>query len=352
MKIKIIFIIASLFSSLLFTQTATPPSLGDGSEGNPYQIATLDNLFWLSQQGGNSDATGPYWSRNYIQTANIDATSTSTWDSGQGFYPIGVGDYPSGSNFNPFTGSYDGQYHTIDGIYVSRVDWVGLFGFSRGIIINLGLTNVNIGTFYWTGGLVGDNEGVISNCYSTGNVNTVGNSVGGLVGQNGGLISNSYSICSVSGAYVVGGLVGLHENSAEIINCYSRGVVTGTGVLGGLVGANGITIIENSFWDTETSGQMVSAGGTGKTTAEMKDIATFTDVSTVGLDTPWDFEANPNDDTADDNYWDLCSELNGGYPILSWQNGSDICLCISGSIIYNTETNKFNFCEDGAWVEK
>jgi len=31
----------------------------------------------------------------------------------------------------------------------------------------------------------------------------------------------------------------------------------------------------NSFWDNQTSGQTSSSGGTGKTTAQMKSITTF-----------------------------------------------------------------------------
>ncbi len=63
-------------------------------------------------------------------------------------------------------------------------------------------------------------------------------------------------------------------------NSYSTGRVTGNSTLsvGGLVGQNydSEAVVNNSFWDTQTSGQATSEGGnTGKTTAEMKSIATF-----------------------------------------------------------------------------
>ena len=82
----------------------------------------------------------------------------------------------------------------------------------------------------------------------------------------------------------MGGLVGWHY-SGSITNYYSNGSVgTGTSV-GGLVGyltsGQGATT-SNSFWDTQTSGQSSSAGGTGKTTALMKTQSTFTDAG-------WDF---------------------------------------------------------------
>jgi hypothetical protein len=77
--------------------------------------------------------------------------------------------------------------------------------------------------------------------------------------------------------------------------------------LGGLVAWNsgGVT---NSFWDMQTSGQAVSAGGTGKTTAEMQTAKTF-------LDAGWDFVAETANGT-EDVWW-----INEGkdYPRLWWE---------------------------------
>jgi hypothetical protein len=123
------------------------------------------------------------------------------------------------------------------------------------------------------------------NCYSTSSVD--GNSVvGGLVGHNcdhGAIITNCYSTGGVLGAYYIGGLVG-YNHEGGIDNCYSTGSVSGTGwFIGGLIGFhNPDGFVRDSFWDTETSGQSTSSGGTGKKTAEMKTMNTFT---TAG----WDF---------------------------------------------------------------
>jgi len=83
-----------------------------------------------------------------------------------------------------------------------------------------------------------------------------------------------------------GGLVG-NNHEGSVINSYSCGVVYSDVNAGGLVGSGGGTV-NNCFWDMETSNQATSAGGTGKTTAEMQDVATYTSLATVGLDTPWD----------------------------------------------------------------
>ena len=136
------------------------------------------------------------------------------------------------------------------------------------------------------GGLVGDNGGQIQNCYSIGSVS--GNTgVGGLVGHNvagsfgAASIWNCYAKGSVSGDDNVGGLVGSNIQSAMIRNCYSTGSASGNSNVGGLVGSNG-NLAPDSFWDTETSEQSNSAGGLGRTTAQMKTESTFTDYN-------WDF---------------------------------------------------------------
>ena len=155
----------------LLAQTATAPSFGDGSSGSPYQISTLNHLYWITQNSSE-------WDKVYIQTANIDAFSTSSWDSNEGFSPIG-------NSTTNFTGSYDGDGYTINGLTIARstTHRIGLFGKTDGATIqDLGVTNVNITGNYYVGALVGlvDNiNGVIdgstiSNCYSTGSVDGTG----------------------------------------------------------------------------------------------------------------------------------------------------------------------------------
>jgi hypothetical protein len=94
-----------------------------------------------------------------------------------------------------------------------------------------------------------------------------------------------------------------------VSNSYSTGSVTGDHVIGGLVGQSWGTV-NNSFWDIETSGQATSSGGIGKTTAQMRDVATFSgagwNIIAVGP-----YETNPAYN------W---NSVNGEtYPFLSWQ---------------------------------
>ncbi|HEY6951119.1 MAG TPA: GLUG motif-containing protein, partial [Bacteroidota bacterium] len=266
--------------------TAVAPSTSGGS----YLIASLDNLYWVSQNSSS-------WGSSFLQTADIDASQTSGWASGSGFTPIGK----SGSYFS---GTYNGNGHTISNLWISRgsTSAVGLFGFpkSGATIENLGVVNANIRGSGYVGALVGDNDGTVSNCYSTGSVsgsNLVGGLIGGIVS---GSASNSYSTASVSGGSSVGGLVG-YLLSASVSDCYSTGSVSGGSSTGGLIGSNSGSV-SNSFWDTQTSGQS-GGSGTGETTATMKTQSTFTGAG-------WDFA----------NTWAIDPGVNNGYPALIWQS--------------------------------
>ncbi|BBM89099.1 hypothetical protein COTS27_00792 [Spirochaetota bacterium] len=85
-----------------------------------------------------------------------------------------------------------------------------------------------------SGGLVGQNEGIIKTSYATGSV-TGSDRLGGLVGENEGIIeSSSYATGSITGTHVLGGLVGLNVGTIE--DSHATGSVTGRNYLGGLVG--------------------------------------------------------------------------------------------------------------------
>ncbi|MFK5879101.1 MAG: T9SS type A sorting domain-containing protein [Flavobacteriaceae bacterium] len=189
----------------------------------------MDNLYWLTQNSTE-------WDKYYIQTVNIDASSTNVWDTNVGFTPIG-------NVTTAFTGSYDGQGNTIDGLFINRPveDYVGFIGRKNGPVKNLGITNVNITGKNSVGGLAGYAAGLVDNCSSSGTVTGivgVGGLVGGIPDTNNGssTTSNSHSTCDVYGFQSVGGLAG--SNGDVVSNCYSTGIVTGGtgGRTGGLIG--------------------------------------------------------------------------------------------------------------------
>lgn len=267
--------------------TVHPFTSGNGTVVNPYVITDVDML----------QAMKGYGSSHFKLGNDIDASATKAWNSGAGFEPV---DLSAG-------GSFDGDFNVIYDLYINRPNTnnVGLFSQGRKIS-NVGLVRVNITGKDNVGGLAGiynDQNNELSNSFTTGSVS--GNSaVGGLVGRlRPSSILNSYSRSSVSGNGNVGGLVGALEGG--IRNSYSTGlVVAQSGSSGGIIGVNQRPVMANgvfnSFWDVITSRRPASpSGGTGKSTADMKKLSTFTDAG-------WDFE----------NIWLISPLVNNGYPAL------------------------------------
>ena len=147
------------------------------------------------------------------------------------------------------------------------------------------------------GGLAGVNSGVIAASYAAGNVSGEGFAdVGGLVGDNQytGVITAAYAVGSVSGrADRHGGLIGLNQGVVTV--CFSTGEVPQDG--GGLIERNGDDgAVTNCYWDTETSGQTESAGGDAKTTAELQ--------SPTGYAGPYaDWNVDLDGDGSSDDPW-------------------------------------------------
>jgi hypothetical protein len=234
----------------------------------------------------------------------------------------------------------------------------GLVGNNWGSLVNCSATGdvSTLASSLSIGGLAGVNAGDIVNCRATGNVTVAqGREIGGLVGENSWCITRSYATGTVSGgttmygsrngkpvgSWSVGGLVGWNYNG-RIHACYAGGEVLGGDAgssLGGLVGAQGGDVMdsycvgrvrpgENStqvgglagsggkgiaacFWDIEASGLAESAGGSGLTTAQMQDAATF-------LAAGWDWVGEQANGLVDP--WFIPEA--GGYPMLTF--GSDV----------------------------
>ncbi|OAB41196.1 hypothetical protein PBAT_21825 [Paenibacillus antarcticus] len=212
---------------------------GEGSLSHPYLIATAAQLNEVRYhlEVGN----------HYKLTVDIDLNGYADCD---GWIPIG-------DINNKFQGNMDGNGFIITNLTINRANsgCIGLFGYtgSRSSISNLSLENIDVNGYYDVGGLVGNNNGTINNSYTMGTSSGAYCNIGGLVGNNNGLISNSYSTGNMSGMFYTGGLVGLN---AGLISCsYAIGNVEGTSKVGGLVGSNDQGIINNSFYDTEATGQ-------------------------------------------------------------------------------------------------
>lgn len=184
---------------------------------------------------------------------------------------------------------------------------------SKGVVTGTDLDDGR-GIAYNTGGLVGLNDGTVEESFSE--VNVYGtNNVGGLAGSNESpkTIINSYATGNVSGTNRVGGLIGF--NTKTVINSYAVGTVAGTENVGGLIGSNSYGTVENSYYDSQTSGQDDDTGkGIPLTSLEMKLQGTFTDAG-------WNF----------DDIWIINPLQNDEYPILRWQDTRTYAVIYDGN---------------------
>ena len=173
---------------------------------------------------------------------------------------------PIGNKELPFTGELDGNGFRIYNFKITTPrDNNGLFGYSKGTIKNLNVTNFIVeyehdNVYSTIGGITGVNyEGIISNCYASGNVvttsDTYGTKIGGIVGFNySGTIINSYASVNISASSIAssaGGLIGL-STYGTISYSYATGNVSVSeekyhSVAGGLIGSTYYVTISNCY---------------------------------------------------------------------------------------------------------
>lgn len=329
------------------------------------------NTFYLGT-GKKGDASGE--NTTFDTTAGTAGTIySSNTATAEGTDTIGLHSWsPIGTDLKPFSGNFDGDNHTVSGIYLNTAGYPqaqGLFGMadSSATIKNIGVINAYIKGNQGIAGIVGFNGfspingGTLTNCFNTGTI--VGNShIGGITGQSiGGSISNCYNTgtaistnwgaggiatyienSSIKNCYntgsvstaiggTVGGIVGDSYNS-ELNNCYNTGEVTGTSAVGSLTGSNrGFGTVRDCYWLAGSS-----ASGFGSNSATVRNCYSFS-----GSGTTWTL-ANGSayrigtatvvaggslltalntwvSDTASSTYYTWKADsgsINGGYPLM------------------------------------
>ena len=182
------------------------PAVGDGTLGNPWQIANLADLQWLS-------TTTSQWvaGKYFEQTGDIDATGATP-----AITPIGI------TAASPFRGHYDGKGFTISNLTINNpsLKYRGLFGYTNAAIIqNLVLTDVNITGLGEVGGLVGYAvSSTITSCGVSGTVtaketltyNGTGKDAGGIAGfiSTNSIVDKCWSSATIHAFQYAGGLIG------------------------------------------------------------------------------------------------------------------------------------------------
>lgn len=333
---------------------------GEGTEDNPYVITTVEEL-----QAMNQDLEA-----HYILDDDIDASETEAWNAGAGFEPIGDRD-------QAFSGTLDGQGHTITGLTINRAgeSYVALFGELSGNVENLVLEEAHIQGDEYTAAISGWLTGDVQSVRVTGtieangefaagigartyenptieqvnvNADISGNTyVGGIVGSSSGeaIISESYSTGSVESNEFAGGVVGWHYSDSAVRQAYTTADVDDGLYVGGAFGrsessvngvyavgdvddrnadfAGGIAGITNdptppatkSYWSEDSTGMNTGTG-------PYEDFGQYG----VGLTTDemTGAAAEANMDLDFDNYWTATDE----YPVLQWQV-QDVDLSVS-----------------------
>jgi hypothetical protein len=288
---------------------------GTGEPNDPYQIATAEQLAGI---GSDPDLLA----KCYVLVDDIDLDPNLP--GGKVFSEGLVA--PNSQNTHGMIGGYfrgifDGGGHVVRNLTIrsEKAAALGLFGYvdSPAQIRDLGVADVDIrrsnaGTRSFSGGgLVAVNGGgAILNCYATGSVveatqstppsGDVGSDlIGGLVGQNNGLVHDCYAIADVQGDGTIGGLVGV--NTGAVRFCFAAGAPYGSGWVGGLAGRNDAGAVVDSYWDSEAGDAASGDAGTAKTSAEMMSRETYK---------PWRYTGS----------WTL--DDGRDYPHLSWEQAA------------------------------
>lgn len=195
---------------------------GSGTEQDPYQISTAQQLKNISKA----------LNAHFILTSDITLNEE---ENGSGWDPIGKQE-------TPFTGTFDGQGHSIKNIWMKRptTNGVGLFGYiARATITGVCLETSDIGINggQGVGGICGNasNPSIISKCSISGLLNGNDN-VGGICGEGNTnshysihtTISECYSKGSIKSDGDVAGILGYaNSNYFDISNCYSVASISG-----------------------------------------------------------------------------------------------------------------------------
>lgn len=226
----------------------------------------------------------------YLDSGTIDGSySTADIDGGTEIGGI-IGNMNSGTVTDVYaTGSIDVN---TDEDFKAGMYGGGLVGGMYGGTISRAYAtgDVSVANSYG-GGFVGimKNGAAISESYATGNVDSsIG---GGFVGYmtDETTVANAYAHGNVAGAHTNGGFIGEIGNEDVVINkAYAKGHVDDESNAGGFVGVNaGDGVIQNAFWDSQTSGFISGSDATPKTSQQMKTPNTFKSLSSEGLSDPW-----------------------------------------------------------------
>jgi filamentous hemagglutinin family protein len=246
----------------------------NGGSGD-YSFLTGKSLTFTNASGGGQTLTINGQAYDLLYTRN----DFENIEFGTGFYALAKGLDFTGASYSAsviaqLDGTFTGMGNTISGMTINGtgVDYVGLIGTlsNAGTVRDVGINGGAIYGNFYSGPLVGHNEGTILNAWSSADAHVAFRS-GGLVGHNEGTISRSHATGAVtsqgdngSGVSDMGGLVGWNDASGLISQSYATGTVTGiSNTTGGLVAFNSGGTITDSFATGGVFGNLYAGGLVG-----------------------------------------------------------------------------------------
>ena len=168
--------------------------------GSKYTIRSAEELEYFAQlvNNGNAFAGGVVTLARDIDLSAVCGEGIGNWTP--------IGKYVSSRSKKPFSGTFDGQGHTISGLYINLSNrsgnlYQGLFGYcSGGIVQNLivtgsvAVTGSTGPSIQYVAGIVGygANSSAVKNCGFYGTIN-VANSSGPCTNKNGGVLGHTPS---------------------------------------------------------------------------------------------------------------------------------------------------------------
>ena len=277
----LLLVMALLIPQWGWAQTASQPSVGNGSTRNPYEISTAAELAWFRDyvNGGKlsvcAKLTADIDLKDFCHAADASKEELS-WE-------------PIGNYSNKYTGTFDGNGHIISNLYIKvQRRGVGFFGYMEdGTIKNIVFDNAqveNTGNDYHyplTGIVVGATFGTLQNLKTLKNcsVKSGAKTLGGIAGTITGSCSNLENNATVSGRNKVGGIAGSFSGST-LSSCVNNGMVKEdrSGECGGIVGYIAYGTIE----DCANYGNVTGTNEIGGIVGYAQDNSTIKSTLSIG----------------------------------------------------------------------
>ena len=235
----------------------------DGSKEHPYVIISPYELDLLATQ---VNAGTNYKGKYFVLGADIEYAPVANDGSNASNYT------PIGTFYCVFSGTFDGQGHTVRGIHIySNNGYQGLFGVigDSGTVRNVILADAQIMGDDEVGGIAGRNYGIIDNCHVADNVvigctDDSAYDYGGIAGINSGTVNGCTSSVTITFepkvySVEIGGIVG--ENTGTVSNCRAIGAnINGSQRVGAFAGRSSGNHSYIYFYDCYINNEIATCG--------------------------------------------------------------------------------------------